>query len=300
MNINKVLICGLGAVGLAYANQLKDKCDLLILADDERIKKYKQNSPVFNGEKVDLRYVSPSEKSVQDLIIISTKYNGFFEAINYIKNYVGENTIILSLLNGISSEKEIAERYGEGKVIHSYYVGHSIVRCVNKVDYDGIGKIVFGSPFEKNKQNLEILEKFFAENNINYEISEDIIYSMWLKFVLNIVVNQYSAIINSDFGRMKHNPVFYDYAKSLIAEVTKVAKAENINNIANFETDFFKMLSELSDDGKSSMLQDILAKRKTEVEIFSGEIIRLGEKHNILTPFNVVFYKILKILEENY
>ena len=54
----------------------------------------------------------------------------------------------------------------------------------------------------------------------------------------------------------------------------------------------------MCDEGKTSMLQDVLAGRKTEVELFAGEIIRLGKLYEIPTPCNQVLYDLIKIVEE--
>ena len=55
----------------------------------------------------------------------------------------------------------------------------------------------------------------------------------------------------------------------------------------------------MCDEGKTSMLQDILAKRPTEIDIFAGEIINLGKKYGINTPYNSVLYDLIKIKEED-
>lgn len=288
--VNRVIICGLGAVGLTYANKLKNICDLKILADSKRIERYKKTSPLLNDIPLELNYITPDASFEADLIIIATKASGLESAINYIKNFVSENTLILSLLNGISSEEEIANVYGREKVIPAYFIGHSAVRDGNSVTQDGVGRIVFG----KN----EILENFFRENNIDYEIPEDIIYSMWLKFTMNIFSNQTSAVLNLTFGEMKRSEKFKEFAKKLIAEVRQIGEASGVQGLENLEDDALKALSEMVDDGKTSMLQDILAGRKTEVDIFAGEIIKRGKMYNIQTPYNQTLYDLIKILEE--
>ena len=217
-------------------------------------------------------------------------------AIKCIKNYVKENTIIISLLNGISSEKDISDVYGKDKVLHSYFIGHSAIRENNKVTQDGIGKIVFGSPYSENKKNVQILKDFFEKNHINYEIPSDIIYSLWLKYTLNVFSNQASAIMNLSFGDMK-SLKFQEFTKKIIAEVASVAKKEGVIGYENLQKDSLTALMSMLDSGKTSMLQDILAGRKTEADIFAGEIIRLGEKHNIQTPYNQVMYDMIKVLE---
>ena len=293
-----VIICGLGAVGLTYASKFKDVSNLKILVDKKRLEKFKTQKPVLNGKEMDFDYILPDEKFDCDLIIISTKADGLGSAIENIKNFVGEKTIILSLLNGISSEEKIANIYGRDKVLHSYFIGHSAVRVENSVTQDGVGKIVFGSPYNENKTKVELLREFLSESGIDFDTPDDIIYSMWLKFTLNIFSNQSSAILNMTFGEMKHSPKFIQFAKKIIEEVKVVAQACGVNNLENLEADSLKALSGMIDEGKTSMHQDILAGRKTEVEIFGGEIIKLGEKYNIPTPYNQVMYDMIKILEE--
>ena len=142
MAIKNVVICGLGALGLTYANKLKDICELKILADTERINKYKNNPPKLNNKEITLNYITPTDNFVTDLIIISTKSTGLNTAIKYIKNFVNKNTIIISLINGIASEKLIESTYPDSRIIRSFFIGHSAVRIDNKVTQDGIGQIV--------------------------------------------------------------------------------------------------------------------------------------------------------------
>jgi len=299
MRIEKVLLCGLGAVGLTYACKLKDICELKILADESRIKKYTTTLPELNNKKITLNYISPNENWTPDLIVIATKSSGLDSAIEYINNFVSSKTIIISLINGISSENKIAEKYGRDKILHSYFIGHSAVREGNKVTQDGVGKIVFGSPYDENIKKVKILAEFFEKNNIDYETPDDIIYSSWLKFTLNIFSNQASAIMNLTFGDMKKE-AFRPFAKKIASEVSLIAKKEGVKNAEDLVMDSIKALSGMVDSGQTSMLQDILAKRKTEVDIFAGEIIRLGIKHKILTPYNQVMYDMIKVLEGKY
>ena len=180
MEIKKIIICGLGAVGLTYANKLKDICELKVLADEKRVEKYKNNPPVFNGNPVLLDYITPNDTFTPNLIIIATKNDGLDSVVEYIKNFVGEDTIILSLINGITSEEKLAEVYGWDKVLYSYFIGDSAIREGNNVIQDGVGKIVFGTPYEENREKVQNLKNFFEKNNVDYETPSDIIYSMWL------------------------------------------------------------------------------------------------------------------------
>jgi len=290
--MKKVVLVGLGAVGLTYAVKLRDKCDLFVLSDIERIRKFKQKKPVFNGVEQDFNYILPDEQISADLIITATKAKDLDSVIKIIKNFVSAQTRIISLTNGITSEKLISEAYPQAKVLKSYFIGHSAVRDGNCVIQDGVGEIVL--------EHDDVLEQFFKEVGINYSVPNDIDYSMWLKFAFNSLVNPVSAILNMEFGRLKTNKIFKNFAKSIIFEIKQIAEKQKINNIENLEHDIMKSLDRMCDEGKTSMLQDVLAKRPTEIDIFSGEIIRMGEKYGIDTPYNQMLYSLIKIKEEDY
>ena len=91
MEIKNVLICGLGALGLTYANKLKNVCNLKILVDEARFKKFQKNPTIFNDEVQTFEYILPTQQEKADLIIIATKASGLCDAIKYIENFVTEN-----------------------------------------------------------------------------------------------------------------------------------------------------------------------------------------------------------------
>lgn len=289
--MQKVVLIGLGAVGLTYAVKLLTKCDLYILADEERIKRYQKSKPVFNGKEQDFEYILPSDKFIADLIIIATKSYGLNSAIKSIENFVGENTRIISLINGISSEEQIKNFYLQAKVLKSYFIGHSAVRVNNSVTQDGVGEIVI----EKD----DFIHDFFTKTGINFSMPEDINYSMWLKYTFNCYANPLSAILNMTFGELRQNVNFIDFAKKIINEVCLIAEKEGVKYIEKLQIDALEALNKMCEEGKTSMLQDVLAGRKTEVDIFSGEIIKLGKKYNVQTPYNQALYDLIKIKEEN-
>ena len=118
--MKNVVLIGLGAVGLTYAVKLKGKCNLKIAVNQERLEKFTQNPPIFNGVEYNFDYILPENRFDADLIIISTKMNGLQEALTEIGNYVTYKTRIISLINGICSEEIIQEKFPNAKVLKSY------------------------------------------------------------------------------------------------------------------------------------------------------------------------------------
>lgn len=299
--IKKVILCGLGAIGTIYADKLEkfDAENFKVLVDEARIERYKTNPIKFNGRQLNFDYILPSQEGFKaDLIILATKFAGLKDAIKNIKNFVKEDTIILSLLNGVTSEDIIADVYGKDKMLYSYFIGHSSVRRGNSVTHDDVNTIVFGA--ENNLgENVVAVKNFFDKVGINYKIPDDIKRSMWLKFMLNVSANQPTAILRMTFGDMFENTHFMKFAENIMREVQSVAKAEGVLNTETMVDEALKHLKTMTPDGKTSMLQDVEAGRKTEVDMFAGTVIELGKKHGISTPYNKILREMIGIIEEH-
>ena len=302
--IKTVLICGIGAVGSIYANKINqyDSNNLKILVDENRLKQYTKTPKIFNGKELILDYVLPENTNYKaDLIIIATKYDGLNDAIKNIKNFVKEDTIILSLLNGVTSEELIAEVYGSKHIPLAYFIGHSAMRNGNIITHDGIGDIVFGIKDEKTNDinDIKLLKDYFDKVGISYKIPNNMYRSLWLKFMLNIATNQPSAILNMTFGQMQKNKNFQNFYIKIMEEVLQIARAEGVQDTETMIPEAIEAFNKMSPDGKTSMLQDIEAGRKTEVEMFAGTVIELGQKYNIPTPYNHILKDMIEIIEKN-
>lgn len=300
-DIKNVLLCGLGAVGTIYADKIQrfNPDNFRALVDRNRLEIYKANPIIFNGIQLDFNYSLPEDTDFKaDLILIATKYSGLNEAVRNIKNFVKDDTVILSLLNGVTSEGIIAAVHGWNKVLYSYFIGHSAIRTGNKIVHDDVNTIVFGSDNNINENVLRV-KKYFDTVGINYKIPEDIRHSLWLKYMLNVCANQTTAILRMTFGEMLENKHFMQLAVNIMKEVQAVAKAEGVNNTETMIDETLRHLELMIPDGKTSMLQDVEAGRKTEVDMFAGTMIQFGKKHSIPTPYNCMIKEFIDIIHEN-
>ena len=301
-DIKNVLICGLGAIGSIYADKIQkfNPDSLRVLVDEKRFERYSENPIIFNGNELNFNYILPDDDSFKaDLVIIATKYDGLSDVIKNMKNFIQSDTVILSLLNGVTSEKIIAETYGREKLLYSYFIGHSAVRTGRQVVHDDVNTIVYGSENSDDFENVQRVKKYFDLVGINYKIPDDIIHSLWLKFMLNVAANQSTAILRLMFGEMLANEKCMDFAVNIMKEVQQIAKAEGVKNTDVMIDETIAHLHTMIPEGKTSMLQDVEAGRKTEVDMFAGTVIDLGLKHNIQTPYNHIIKEILDAIYQN-
>lgn len=295
--IKNVLICGLGAIGGYYAAKLADNnlCTLKVLTDINRYSKYISNPRIINGKKYIFDYVLPDNADFKaDLIIISTKYSGLSESIKNIANFVENNTIILSFLNGVTSEKDISKTYGYDKVLYSFLLGHTFFRKGNTINHDGNAKIYFGSDrgdiYKVNK-----VKDFFDKNNILYEVPDNIVKAQWEKFCFNCCVNQVSGVTRMTFGEMEQSDKCLKLFQNICEEISMVAEAEGVDG-SNFYNNTIKSLKLMMPEGKTSMLQDIEAGNRTEIEIFGETVVKIAEKNNLTTPYNKVLSDLINVV----
>jgi 2-dehydropantoate 2-reductase len=303
--IERIGMVGLGAIGCVYGSMLQktQQYSLNAIVDADRKKRYKKDGIFVNDEKISFTYVTPEEDAEAfDLIIVSVKYGQLMEAMSAIKKFVGENTTILSLLNGITSEEEIASVYGQKKVVYSICNGIDSTREGNQIFCTNPGIISFGE--KKNVQLTERVKRIkncLESANIPVEIPEDMVRKLWYKFMINAGMNQASAVTRASYGYFQQPGYARDLAQSAMREVIELAKAQNIDLTEKDIEEFFtNVLNKVSKDGKTSMLQDIEAGRQTEVSMFSEKVIEYGERLQIATPVNQTLYRIIRTLEQTY
>lgn len=300
--IKNVLIIGLGAIGSIYATKLYDynpTC-VKVLLDKDRYKKYSENGIIFNNRRFNFDYILDTQTNFKaDLILIATKSVDFEKASDMIKNFVSQDTIIMSLLNGISSEEILFKKYRREKVLYSYFIGHASMKSGWKINFDGVGTLVFGE--ENNQQysqKVQIVKNFFDKVGINYQIPEDMLSALWQKFVINIGANQTLTIVDSPYEAFRTSEYVRNTAYELMREAVKIAEAIGINYTETFIDKAFELFCNIPTGLKPSMLQDIENKKTTEIDIFAGEICRLGKKYNISTPKNELVFDIIKAIDE--
>ena len=148
MDIKRISIVGMGALGILYGEFFTRKLGkefVEFVADERRIERYKREGVACNGTPCDFNLVNENEKGkAADLLIFAVKGTSLDSAIRTARNKVSKDTIILSLLNGISSEEIIGQTYGMDKMLHCVAQGMDAVKIGNELTYTQFGEICIG------------------------------------------------------------------------------------------------------------------------------------------------------------
>ena len=288
---DNVLLIGLGAIGMLYAASLRKLPGIhfRILVDEERLSRYREKGVFLNGEKLTFDWITPENASGEkaDLILIATKSHGFAAAMEMIAPFVGEDTLILPLLNGITAPELLQKRFPHVQSLYGFFLGHASIREGTRVCHDGVGKLYFGAENNFNiDESVQAIARLFDRAGIAYEIPEDMKSALWKKYVLNVGVNQASAVFRADYGTLQKNPSMLAFAEELMQEAVKVAVAAGVNHTEEMVKNAMDVILGMPPEAKTSMLQDILANRPIEVDLFAGTLCKLGEKYSIDVPGN--------------
>lgn len=305
MIIEKVSIIGLGALGILFGHHLAKHMspdNLRIIADTARIARYQRDRIYSNGEICNFHYVTPDvQVEPADLLLLAVKFNGLDDAIKAVKNHVGKNTIILSLLNGITSESIIGETYGMEHMLCCVAQGMDAVKIENKLQYSNMGMICFGdcSPGDISDKTKAVAS-FFEEKELPYIVDTDMQRRLWGKFMLNVGINQSVAVYETNYGGVQQEGKPRDTMIQAMREVVRISEKEGVPLTEEDIAYWLGIVRPLNPDNKPSLRQDIEAGRMTEVELFSGTVIKLGKKHGIPTPVNQFLYDKIKLMENAF
>ena len=299
--IRKVFILGAGAMGVAYADMFT-QCkgfEVAFVARGERYTKLKGATLTVNGRPQTVSVVRPDEVTgPADLILVALKHHHLVEALADIKALAGEATIILSVMNGLESEEVIGRACGMDKMVLAIAVGIDATRENNVYTYGNRGWIIFGaSPSTGDQRRVRHLQEALNRAGIPNEVPADIMRSLWWKFMINVGINQASAVLRAPYGVFQSSQDAMQLMKMLMEEVILLAQKAQIDLRESDLDEWCDIMAGLSPGGKTSMLQDVEAGRKTEVEIFAGKVVALGEQYDVPTPVNGTVLRIIKVLE---
>lgn len=286
MTIKSVAILGAGAVG-SYCIYGLSKCDiqLSVVAKDERYERLKKNGCLINNIIYHPEVLTPEEAHGVDLLIVCLKYN----ALEDIKQIVDEHTLVMSLMNGVDSEQIIGNQIG------MQHMAYSLIKVASHKEGNGYvfdPETTIGIVLEENKG----IEELLSQSDLHYRMTSYIQEEIWSKFRLNVTKNLPQAILGAGVGCYSDSNHVKAIQSGLKEELEAIANAKGID-MSKADPSATRG-SAVPKTARYSTLQDLDAKRHTEIDMFSGAIMKMGKELDIPTPYNEFVYHIIKAMEE--
>ena len=299
MDFKKIVIIGAGAVGcyVLWGLSQKEDIDVSVIASGARKERIESEGLIINNKLYRPAVRTSAQAHGADLIIVAVKYNALQSAVAEIKEIADDHTVVMSLMNGVDSEDVIASEIGDAHIVPSL-IKVASERKQNNICFDPettIG-IIYGEMDGKRSERTAALGKLFEGTGLNYRETDVILSEIWSKFRLNVGNNLPQAMLGVGVGAYDDSEHVAALREGLVKELDAIAEAKGIDmSLADASS---TRGSKVFKRARYSTLQDLDAKRHTEVDMFSGAIIRMGKELGIPTPYNEFALHMLKALEE--
>ncbi len=298
-----ILIYGIGAMGSIYASLLSKADNKVYVVDkwQEHINEINKN-----GLKVEGASGTNISKSLEaykeipndidfELIIISTKASGVKDAAIEIKKIINDNTIIISIQNGIGSSDEIKNYIPQKNLLVGVAdgFGASIIKP-GHVHHNAMKLIRFGELEGGITKRLNSIKDLWVNAGFNALAFENINQLIWEKFICNVTFSAPCTVYNCTVGELINNESYWKVANGCTLEAYEISKLKDITLSFTEPLDYVKKFGEKMPRAKPSMLLDHLSKRKSEIDFINGRVVLMGKEVGVKTPYNFILSSIVR------
>lgn len=283
----KVTIVGVGGVGGLLAGALIRRygADVSLIARGKRLQDLKENgltlrSDAYGNFSVQPACVTedPSSLPVQDAVLVCVKNGGLQKAAEKIAPMVDENTLVLPVMNGVSASGNLTRMLGKGRVLDS------VIYTVSSVENGVIDQKGNFTQIFMGGNGAEELAAWLQGAGIEAIVAEDVRAATWSKYVLNCAYNVVTARWGITIGDIKHSERLRGEYRSLMEEAWRVGRADGVNLPDTLVDQHMVRLMNCMDDSTSSLSRDFEAGIVGEMDIFTGEVVRLADRYGVDVP----------------
>lgn len=304
----RIAIMGAGAIGSVIGGMLARNGHKVTLVGrkphiDEIIKDGLHIRGIWGDFTVrDLNAVIEPLHEHHDVVFLTVKSFDTARAAMEAKPMVGQSTVVVSIQNGLGNIEILVETFGKEKVIGGMAIFGAILpepgsARVTVIASETLVSELDGSLTSRVKDIADMLDSA----GIPSKASDNIMRDIWHKALYNIALNPLSAIFGVSYGEIADNPHTRRLAIQMISEAFRVAKASGQSLGIDTPDEYLEMLWNQklppTRDHQSSMLQDILRGKRTEIDFINGAVVRIGAEHGIETPYNRAVVSMVKAKE---
>lgn len=296
MKFNKIFILGAGAIGSVYGAFLSKRNEVTLIGNEAHVHALNSQGLSVSGD-INQTFQVKADTEIRKipqrtLIVLTTKAYDSAEAVGKIRHLLKKDTVILVLQNGLGN-KEVVKQAAGGKL----KVLRGITTMAAEFFEPGKTKYWRGKTLiEQNQVGAEIAE-ISNQCGLETELTNSIRRGVWNKLVVNCVVNPLSALFQVRNYEIITDPLEI-VRHGIVRECVEVGRAEDVTFPEDLEKKIEGKISQYTNF--SSMYQDIMKGKPTEIDFLNGKVVELGKKHRIPTPINETLVCLIKFLEEKY
>jgi 2-dehydropantoate 2-reductase len=301
----KIAVVGAGAMGSMTGGLLKEAGQDVCLynTNEQHIAKIKNEGLLLEGiggnRTIFIKATNfIEEMGPAELMIIFVKSYDTLAAASAAVKIVTEKTTVLTLQNGLGNVEILQQIFGPEKVLAGTSDAAATIVKPGRIRHTAHGNIYIGELDGKISERVEKIVDLFKAAGFNTYPSDNVLGLIWTKLIFNLAINPLGAVLRAKCRKLIDNEPSRAIMKLIVEEALRVAKAQNIQLLHKNMLQAAYDLAEKNANSFSSMVQDILKGKKTEIDYISGAVVREGEKIGVKTPINQIMNCLVKALEE--
>ncbi|MBM4278061.1 MAG: 2-dehydropantoate 2-reductase [Deltaproteobacteria bacterium] len=302
----KTVIIGAGAMGSLFGGLLSLSGKEVWLVDvwEEHVDAIRSNGLAIEekgkAETVSINATSGvTSVGKADLILYFVKTYHTEKAINDSLVLQKEDTLFLTLQNGLGNEEMICKQVDRKKVILGVTGQGATLLGPGQIRHAGWGKTYVGELDGKITDRTDQIARMLNNAGIETEVSSRIHDLVWEKLFVNVGINALAALLGLKNGQLLDYPETLRLLESLVSEAIEVAKRKGIQVQGN-PMDRVKVVIEATRENRCSMGQDLDRKRRTEIDAINGAVVREAERLGISVPYNRMITDLIKVIEKTF
>jgi len=301
----KITIVGPGALGCLIAASLKNRTKEEVWLLDEfanRARKISSEGVRVEGSgnpftvKVNTT-ANAADIGPCDLVIICVKSYSTDDACKEIKEIVSEKTCVLTLQNGIGNVQILNDHFGPDRVIAGITNHGSTLLGIAHVRHAGKGDTIIGRADARVLGAVRDVAGVLTKAGFETKVSKDIDSVIWSKLIVNVGINALTAITGLNNGALIEHEECRQIMRCAVQEAVKVVKRKRVKLLYDDPIQKVESVCKATSANVSSMLQDILNKKRTEIDFINGAVMRQAKALGIVTPVNEVLANLVKTIE---
>ena len=237
----------------------------------------------------------PGEIGVVDLVLVATKTYHTEEAAQAIKPLIGDNTVVISLQNGIDAAERIGSAVGMERMLGGATWLSAAIEAPGRIgQYSQFRRIALGELDGRITPRAQAVASAFATTPAVVELVPNIRQMLWTKFVFISAISALGGLTRVSMGEYRHVPEAREVLAQAMAEVAAVAQACGVALDADIVAKTLSFIDAAAPDMRPSMQRDLEAGRMSELESLIGVVVRLGRERGVPTPMMRLAYALLK------
>jgi len=210
-----------------------------------------------------------------------------------------EDTLFLTLQNGLGNEEMICQKIDRKKVILGITGQGATLLGPGSIRHAGWGKTYVGELDGKMTDRTNQIVQMFCKAGIETDASSHIHDLVWEKLFVNVGINALAAILGLKNGQLLDHPETLRLLETLVSEAVEVARKKGVRIEAN-PVERVKAVIEATRENRCSMGQDLDRKQRTEIDAINGAVVREADRLGIPVPYNQMITDLIKVIEKSF